>query len=74
MTVSFKYIKGDGLQWTFGNKLFCQRLKLENGRFYCTSLLFKRTKREWIHPAVTSDEFLIQLRLSTLYWCSTWWE
>jgi len=53
---------GDGtLRWSVGNSLFLQQIRLDQGLFYCSSLLNRHTGREWIHPTKRSTEFLVQI-------------
>jgi hypothetical protein len=47
------------LDWTVGNSSIEQLLVLDNGRFTCAGLRDRRSGREWIHPAVPSDDFLV---------------
>ncbi|MCW5980411.1 MAG: alpha-galactosidase [Bryobacteraceae bacterium] len=47
-------------RWEFGNGVIRQEVALEQGRYFCRSLLNRGTKREWLHPAIGSDEFLFE--------------
>jgi hypothetical protein len=49
------------LHWTVGNSQFLQELCLQQGQFFCSSLMNRHSGHEWIHPTKRSIEFLIQI-------------
>ncbi len=50
-------------EWRPANDAIEQVLHLEDGRFRCAALRNRRSGREWIHPALPSLEFLIEVEL-----------
>lgn len=48
-------------EWRAGNDSLVQVVRLEAGRFFCASLRDLGAGREWIHPALPSLEFRIDL-------------
>ena len=48
-------------EWFVGTDRCSQKLVFADGRFSCRSLVNGANRREWIHPAEPSDEFLAQI-------------
>ena len=57
----FEKTMDGALQWSVGNSFFLQQVRLHQGMLYCSSLLNRRSGREWIHPSKRSVEFLVQI-------------
>jgi hypothetical protein len=47
--------------WTIGNEAIGQTLAFEHSGLRCVSLRHRKTAREWIHPALPSEEMLVSV-------------
>ena len=48
-------------EWSIAAGPCTQKVKIQDGKFICTSLASGAAGREWIHPAEISDEFLVRI-------------